>query len=363
MNSWTPSSDENTFSVDVTLDKLIIGETNVMRQLKQTISMVAPSDTPILVQGPTGAGKELVAEALHMLSGRKGKLVAVNCGAIPQDLLESQLFGHEKGSFTGAHDRQIGLIEQANGGTLFLDEIDDLSPKAQAELLRALETRRIQRVGGAEQIEVDFRLVSASRHGLEKQVAEGKFRSDLLFRIAVFALRVPALCERPEDIPLILRAMSQNKTDVAGNPVPQLNLTVEAYKALAGYEWEGNVRELRNFHDRAQILFAGRQITDKDIRGGLLSSNLTPTELPVAEPEIPSVAAGAVNLEQMLQERGSVDLRSMLQGVEKKIIQTALEMSNGRVSAAAKMLSMKRTTLIGKMGKLGISADVADIVA
>lgn len=362
MNCWNSASFENTYSVDMNLDSLIIGETNVMRQLKQTIAMVAPSDTPILVQGPTGAGKELVAEALHMLSGRQGKLVAVNCGAIPQDLLESQLFGHEKGSFTGAHDRQIGLIEQANGGTLFLDEIDDLSPKAQAELLRALETRRIQRVGGAEQIEVDFRLVSASRKGLENEVAAGKFRSDLMYRIAVFALRVPSLSERPDDIPLILRAMSNNKKDAAGNPVAPLNLTIEAFKALAAYEWEGNVRELRNFHDRAQILFAGRQIDAGDVRGGLLSPNLTPVNMPAEQEASAGLVGHSVNLEEMLKERGSVDLRNMMQSVEKKIIKTALEMTNGRVSKAAQMLSMKRTTLIGKMNKLGISAEL-DVVA
>ncbi len=184
---------------------IIVGETPVMQQVKSNIALIGQSDAPVLIQGETGTGKELVAQALHAVSGRSGELVAVNCAAIPADLLESELFGHEKGAFTGAETRKIGRFEQAHGGTLFLDEIGDMPATLQAKLLRVLETRKVRRIGAAQETEVDFRLVTATHRNLT--TGEVEFREDLYFRVAVFQISLPKLAQRVSDIPLILDRM------------------------------------------------------------------------------------------------------------------------------------------------------------
>ena len=198
------TSNSQIHHIDHRIERLIVGETDPIIQLKRMISMVADSDAPVLVQGETGSGKELVAQAVHQVSNREGRLVAVNCAAIPSDLLESELFGYEKGAFTGAEQRRIGHVESASGGTLFLDEIGDMSLDLQSKLLRVLETKSVQRLGGGEAIPVDFRLVTATHKGLKDQVVRGGFRADLFFRINVFPLEVPRLADRKSDIPLIL---------------------------------------------------------------------------------------------------------------------------------------------------------------
>ena len=193
------------------LDELIVGQSAPMREAKRLIELAAPSTTTILVQGETGTGKELVARAIHNLSKRKGKLVSVNCSAIPAELLESELFGHEKGAFTGADKTRSGRFEMASGGTLFLDEIGDMPLALQAKLLRALENRTIQRVGGGNEVEVDFRLVCATHQNIEGDIESGKFRADLFYRINVFPITVPALASRSVDIPAILTSMLRSE--------------------------------------------------------------------------------------------------------------------------------------------------------
>ncbi|MFD0857536.1 sigma-54 interaction domain-containing protein [Roseovarius aquimarinus] len=353
---WSAAGQSVQFPINLKLDALLYGDTPVMQALKRSIAVIAPSDVPVLVTGPTGAGKEVVANALHLMSERSGPLVPVNCGAIPDDLLESELFGHEKGAFTGAQARRIGLIEQAEGGTLFLDEIGETPPHVQVKLLRALETQTIQRVGGGTPIPVDFRLVSATHRDLHADADAGRFRRDLLYRIEVFGLAVPALREHPEDIPMILRAMER-----AGRGAQPLQLAPDALALLGAHDWPGNVRELRNFHDRAQVLFRGRTITAEDVRGALIPT--LGLRKPDPSPTLGAVTAelseGGPDVKQMMTETGSVDLRGMLQRVEERLILTALELSEGRVTQAARMLRLKRTTLIGRMQKLGLDAGAA----
>ncbi len=248
---------------------MIPGESVSICRVKQLIAAVAVSDAPVLVRGSTGTGKELAAEALHRASGRGGALIAVNCAAIPADLLESELFGHEKGAFTGADRQRIGRIEMAHGGTLFLDEIGDMPLALQAKLLRVLESRRISRVGGTSEIEVDFRLVTATHRNLDAQVAAGGFRCDLYYRINVFPLELPDLRERASDIPLILARMLEDQ--LARDPALDLpHFDTSALRALAGHSWPGNVRELRNVLARAIVLFPGRIVTARHVRENLL---------------------------------------------------------------------------------------------
>ena len=351
---WTTSSLIDQYPIDMRLDDLLVGDTPVMQALKRAIVLIGPSTVPVLIQGPTGTGKEVVAKALHMMSDRPGPMIPVNCGAIPGDLLESELFGHEKGAFTGAQSQRIGLIEQANGGTLFLDEIGETPLNVQVKLLRALETQTIQRVGGGAPIPVNFRLISATHRDLAEDVAQKRFREDLLFRIEVFALTVPSLCERTEDIPLILRKMTQTSATGA-----TLQLTAEALDVLCKHDWPGNVRELRNFHDRAQVLFHNRTIGAADAlttlqpRIGQLRTT-APTASRATPKAIVSSGDTTADMKAMILGSGSVDLRGMLQKIEHRIIDAALDLSEGSVSQAADMLRLKRTTLIGRMQKLGI---------
>ena len=235
------------------LDELLVGRSAPMREVKRLIQLAAPSTSTILVQGETGTGKELVARAIHKLSGRKGKLVSVNCSAIPSELLESELFGHEKGAFTGADKPRAGRFEMASGGTLFLDEIGDMPLALQAKLLRALENRTIQRVGGGIDVEVDFRLVCATHQNIEADIDAGKFRADLFYRINVFPVNMPALAGRAVDIPALIEAMmaSNSAADKAALPV----FTEGAFTEMMRYPWPGNVRELRNVLERACLLF------------------------------------------------------------------------------------------------------------
>lgn len=347
---WAVSSVIDQYPIDMRLDDLLVGDTLIMQALKKAIVLVGPSTVPVLIQGSTGTGKEVVAHALHMMSGRTGPIIPVNCGAIHGDLLESELFGHEKGSFTGAQSKRIGLIEQANGGTLFLDEIGEAPLNVQVKLLRALETQTIQRVGGGTPIPVDFRLVSATHRDLAEDVALKRFREDLLFRIEVFTLKVPALRERVEDITLILRKMAQ--TSATGD---LLQLTADALEVLYAHDWPGNVRELRNFHDRAQVLYPNRTIGATEAAATLQPGvgQLRKSALSTTPPQTTAVDTVA-DMKEVILRTGSLDLRGTLQKVEHRVIDAALDLSKGSVSQAADMLQLKRTTLIGRMQKLGI---------
>lgn len=340
----------------VIVNQLLVGTSAPMARLKKLIVAVAGSDTPVMVLGETGSGKELVAEAVHRASGRKGALIAVNCAAIPSELLESELFGHEKGAFTGADRQRVGLIEQARGGTLFLDEIGDMPLALQAKLLRALETRRVQRVGGSSPVEVDFRLVTATHRNLESHVEQGLFRADLFYRISVFPLTLPSLSERTVDIPLILaRMISDRMAEAPGLEPPHFDPS--ALRALAAHPWAGNVRELRNVLARAFVLFPGRIISARHVRDNLLSLNMPDDEMEEAgnlpAPEMAAMPEPGQMQDALMQAR-NVDLRGYLRDIEVALIEAALDQRGGSVTQAAEALRLCRTTLIEKMKKYGI---------
>ncbi len=229
----------------------LIGESAAMLEVSRRIRLVAPKSVTVLVQGPTGSGKELVARAIHRLSGRsKRRLVALNCAAIPETLLEAELFGHTRGAFTGAVQGRVGRIEAADGGTLFLDEIGEMPPALQAKLLRFLETGELQRIGDNDPVKVDVRIVAATHRSLGAMVKAGSFRADLYYRLAVFLIRTPALAERPADLPLLVQRLMERMGELG----PARRLAPEAMAKLAAYGWPGNVRELQHVLERAVIL-------------------------------------------------------------------------------------------------------------
>jgi sigma-54 specific flagellar transcriptional regulator A len=357
------------------LEQLIVGETSAMAGVRQLIRCVAPSNASVLLTGPSGSGKEVLARAVHMQSKRAdGPFVAVNCGAIPRELLESELFGHEKGAFTGAHAQRKGRFEEAQGGTLFLDEIGDMPAEMQVKLLRVLEERAVQRLGGRGQIEIDVRIIAATHRDIEAAIDAGKFREDLFYRLAVFPIEVPPLAERAADIPLLVRHF------LARGGAKPVRFTESAYERLALHGWPGNVRELRNFVERASILFAGRTIGADEagamlLRRGRLSaaeqaalwqaSAVTPViaETAADEPRagadtgignvvVPIRGGAAVEIE----DGQPVALREMLAEIERRYIEKALDASDGVIADAARMLSLQRTTLIEKMRKYEMKA-------
>ena len=356
------------------LDELLVGQSAPMREVKRLIELAAPSSTTILVQGETGTGKELVAQAVHNLSSRKGRLVSVNCSAIPAELLESELFGHEKGAFTGAEKARAGRFEMASGGTLFLDEIGDMPLALQSKLLRALENRKIQRVGGGIDVDVDFRLVCATHQNIEADIEAGKFRADLFYRINVFPITMPALAKRAVDIPALLAAMMKSdKPNHASQPI----FTEGAHAEMMRYPWPGNVRELRNLLERACLLFPGRQIEQADVKNNLLrikvpepveeqealwaaTTNLAPVSK--APDDVSEVSEAPLPHPSHYQEWffffDNIDLRRHLQDVEIVLIKAALQKSDGMISAAADSLKLRRTTLIEKMKKFMIEKPV-----
>ncbi|MDY3339554.1 sigma-54-dependent transcriptional regulator [Riemerella anatipestifer] len=241
----------------------MIGSSEALKKIQDMIDKVAPSDARVLITGPNGAGKELVAHALHSQSERsKGPMVEVNCAAIPSELIESELFGHMKGSFTGAVKDKSGKFEQANGGTIFLDEIGDMSLVAQAKVLRALQEHKVSPVGSDKEIKIDVRVLAATNKNLQKEIEEGRFREDLYHRLSVIEIQVPALNDRKEDIPLLVEHFAQNIASENGSPVKEFSK--EALKALQNYDWTGNIRELRNVVERLTIL-GENPVSENDI--------------------------------------------------------------------------------------------------
>lgn len=359
------------------IHELIVGRSAPSMRMKRMIEIVAASPSPVLVTGPTGAGKELVAEGIHNESGRNGPLVAINCAAIPAELLESELFGYEKGAFTGAVKQHRGRFEQSSGGTLFLDEIGDMPLSLQSKLLRALESFKIQRVGGSEEVTLDLRLVCATHQDLEKMVEEGKFRADLFYRLNVFPIPVPSLADRSGDIPDILDALVQARADRAGN-ADRPEFDADAVTALCAHDWPGNVRELRNVVERACVLFAGHSVTGTNVRENLLQLRLPDIHLiddqdalwedtadlagtlPDFGDFLDAAPATPESYRNWFDHFENIDMRGHLRDIEVVLIEAALEKSQGQVTKAADLLKLRRTTLIEKMKKLMIERPLQD---
>jgi sigma-54 dependent transcriptional regulator, flagellar regulatory protein len=343
------------------LDRLIPGATPAMQSMKRLIVAMAPGCAPVLITGQSGAGKELVAQALHDLSGRAGPFIAVNCAAIPAELLEGELFGTERGAYTGADRARAGLIEQAQGGTLFLDEIGDMPAALQAKLLRVLETRSLRRLGGGAPVQLEFRLVAATHCDLEGMVAQGRFRQDLFYRLAVFPVEVPPLRDRLADLPLIMtRLLDEQALQDPATPLPEFDAS--ALRALAMHDWPGNVRELKTVILRACLLFPGRPVTARELRENLLHFTSPAADAASgAWPEAPLPGAaglpGPDRLEEALSQfKGDIDLRAYLRDIEVAFITAALQRTDHCVSRAADRLRLRRTTLIEKLRKYGITA-------
>ena len=328
-------------------DGQLVGTSRQMAHLRSIIARIGPSTAPVLITGPSGSGKEAIARAIHAASDRADKpFVAINCGAIPAELIESELFGHEKGSFTGALARRIGRFEEAHGGTLFLDEIGDMRFDMQVKLLRVLEEGMVHRVGGGAALPVDVRIVSATHNDIHAQIEAGKFREDLYFRLGVLPVTSPALADRPEDIGALI-AHFQDRMGTVG----RIGFDAAALSQLEAHGWTGNVRELRNVIERGRVLFPGEMLDAGQV-GQLLGltplSNIT---------TIAHVRPNAVVTTPPAEAaRTPINLKEVIETMELERIQMALDMAEGVVSEAARMLTLKRTTLIEKMRKYGVNS-------
>ncbi|MEO8704131.1 MAG: sigma 54-interacting transcriptional regulator [Kofleriaceae bacterium] len=320
---------------DVPVNELVIQDPQMLR-VYELVRKVADHPISVLVRGETGVGKEVIAAAIHAHSMRRtGPLVRLNCASLPETLLESELFGHEKGAFTGADRRKTGYFEAAHGGTLFLDEIGEMTAGLQAKLLRVLEQRGLTRVGGTEEIDVDVRVICATHRDLETEARRGNFRSDLFFRISAFTILVPPLRDRPLEIELLARAFLQHGAQQARRRVPEL--TAEASLALRRYAWPGNVRELRNAIERALVL----------CDGGLIGIADLPESIREARSDL-EITTSSFTLD------GTRDLRDHISELERQAISTALDACGGNQTDAAKQLGISRRTLIYRMEKHGL---------
>lgn len=309
----------------------IIGSSPAMQAVFSRMNKIIKTDSTVLILGESGTGKELVAKAIHFNGGRKDKpFIAVNCAAIPENLLESELFGHVKGAFTGAVKDKIGKFEAAHQGTIFLDEIGVMPLPLQAKLLRVLQEQEVERVGASRTIKLDVRVVSATNNNIEEDVKRGNFREDLYYRLNVIPVNLPPLRERTEDIlPLVKHFIAKNCRDMKR---PLMSIEKEALEALEVYRWPGNVRELENVMERTVALSEGNSITFADLPANVRDEALT-----------------------RVSERG-VDLQRTVNEIEKKMILEALSLANGVKARAAAMLKLNRTTLVEKMRRLGIRA-------
>jgi len=349
----------------------LVGSSEAAMRLKKLISLVSPSDSAVIIQGETGVGKELVAESVHDASRRKGKFVAVNCAAIPRDLMEAELFGYEKGAFTGAIKTTPGKFEQANKGTLFLDEIGDMNLDLQSKLLRVLENSIVTRVGGRADIQLDVRVVCATHKNLSELVTQNKFREDLLFRLNIFPIQVPTLRERSDDIPELVAHLLKKTSNVGANEGP-MSFDEGGLAALGAYGWPGNIRELKNILERAKVFFPGQIINQEQVTQTLLGFDQDAFFSQVEENErlwsVLDELGGAergYNTEErapptpndfsrIFDSCNSVDVRRLLRDIEIVLIEKALERNAGNTSEAAKDLHLQRTTLIEKIKKYGL---------
>ena len=321
----------------------LIGNSDAMQKVRAMIDKVAETDATVLVRGESGTGKELVARELHERNSarRNANFVAVNCAALPSELIESELFGHEKGAFTGAATRREGKFEQADSGTLFLDEIGDMSSNVQAKLLRALEERRIERLGANESIPVDVRIVSATHRPLEQEITNGNFRADLFYRLRVVTVEIAPLRERREDIPLLAETFMRLAAE--RYELPQRSLSQGALRRLMEYNWPGNVRELKNTIDRAVIMADGDEIAPKDL----------PDEI-TAGISKDGIVEGTDAEADGLRVPFTADFREDRREFERRYISRCLEYTQGNVTRAAEILDMHRQSLQHKLRQLGL---------
>lgn len=341
----------------------IIGETKVMQNLFNLITKVSDDDfATVLIRGESGTGKELVAKAIHKHSSRKSNnFVPVNCAAIPDDLLESELFGYTKGAFTGAAQNKIGRIQYADKGTLFLDEIGDMKPSLQAKLLRVLQEREFEPVGSLKATAVDTRVVAATHCDLEQLVSEGKFREDLYYRLSVIPINIPPLRDRKEDIPILLDSFLDLHATKRGREKFAIPLSVMS--ALLSYEWKGNVRELENLVQQMAILCSGKEIQLDDLPERILTDYnpdtvdhesiekiLKDVSIETA-PEKPQSSSNTTMPSTDEWEDGQVDFKELINDYEAQLIIQAMKMTNGNKKEAAKLLNLKRTTLLEKIKK------------
>ena len=326
----------------------IIGKTPELRRVLKLVETVAPTDSSVLIYGETGTGKELIARAIHNLSSRRSRtFVRLNCAAIPAGLLESELFGHEKGAFTGAFAQRIGRLELANNGTLFLDEIGDLPPELQPKLLRVLQEREFERLGSTRTITTNVRLIAATNRDLSAMVQEGTFRSDLFFRLNVFPVDLPPLRERGEDIPLLVRHFAEEFSRRMNKSIE--TISPATMDALCHYPWPGNIRELQNVIERAVILSPGPALL-----------------VPLAEMQRGHSSPDPAREDASVKPARRQPVRSILTDVDREEIIRALRETSGRVGGAdgaAARLGLKRTTFITRMKKLGIDANAASNVS
>ncbi len=369
------------------------GRSRAMRAVHRLIEQVAPHDTNVLILGESGTGKEMVARHIHELSGRSGHpFVPVNCGAIPADLLESELFGHEKGAFTGALSTRLGRFEFAEGGTLFLDEIGDMSLQMQVKLLRVLQERTFERVGSNRTMRCNVRIIAATHRDLDSAISAGRFREDLFYRLNVFPVQMPPLRERLEDLPVLIEHLVQRQEQMAGRHIA---FDKQAMNCLARNPWPGNVRELSNLLERLAVLYPGQTISEDDLperyrnRGAAnwvgSGVSVVPNEAAVARE--PVIAREAMAARDPMAERepviarepmavrgpervrepnyaasasdapeGVIDLKNHLSAIEIGLIQKALRDADGTVAEAARLLNIRRTTLVEKLRKYHLSA-------
>lgn len=345
-----------TLREDFGLSGEMVGSSPAMERVRALIGRVAPTDARVLLVGESGTGKELAAAAIHSGSARRDRpFVRVNCAAIPRDLVESEMFGHERGAFTGASQRRIGRFELADKGTLLLDEVGDLGADAQAKLLRAIEAHEIERVGGGKPIPVDVRIIAATNMDLERAVAEGKFREDLYFRLNVIPISLPALRERPTDIAPLVAHFSALYRARSGRPAPRWS--VGALRLLEAYSWPGNVRELANIVERLAILHAGEEVTPEDVNAVLRVDPHVPAPLREGAgtgttPPLRNAPAGVPA--SVDHDGNDLPLNDALDGYERLLITRALTASGGNVAEAARRLRTDRPNLYRRMRRLGV---------
>ncbi|NLC60446.1 MAG: sigma-54-dependent Fis family transcriptional regulator, partial [Gammaproteobacteria bacterium] len=343
------------------------GSSEPVLRLNRLIDQVAPFETTVLILGESGTGKEVAARAIHQRSPRRdGPFVAINCGAIPAELLESELFGHEKGAFTGALSARKGRFEMAEGGTLLLDEIGDMSLPMQVKLLRVLQERCFERVGGNRSIECNVRVIAATHRNLEARIGEGEFREDLFYRLNVFPIEIPSLRERVDDLPELERTSA---AQLARSGRGEIRFAAETLDALAGYPWPGNVRELSNLVERLAVLNPGGLVRVQDLpqryREHLEDRAPAATD-PASGIQANAPAAPADGTAEAVEAPAGIalpddglDLRDHMAQIELRLIREALERTDGVVAHAAQLLGLRRTTLAEKLRKYGIEREPA----